>query len=104
MSGTSKSSPWANNHWGHGRDGLLPNFGHSHAVELTSNPEHVYKALWNLRLTDDPIIRSLFKLRGAAGRLATLQGFLDSGFVLLSDEPGREIALGFVGKPWRPTG
>jgi hypothetical protein len=53
---------------------------------------------------DSTIIRLLYRLRGMPDQSLTLDGMIETGFVLLADDVGREIVLGLVGQFWTPSG
>jgi hypothetical protein len=92
-----------------------PDAVESHSITIAASPDVVYRALWT---TDfgSPVIKLLLGLRSLPGYVArgfrsfprsqrvTLQTLLDSGFGVLAEEPGREIALGVIGRFWRPAG
>jgi hypothetical protein len=84
--------------------GRTADFEHAHHTQIRAEPQVVFDALWQTRLTDDVFSRLILSARGAAKQLATLQGFLDYGFVLLESTPPHGFCLGFVGRPWTPKG
>jgi len=61
----------------------------------------VWAALHDVTLGELPVARLLFRLRGLpsdpAGGILTLEGFQR-----IAEEPGRELVVGAVGKPWTP--
>jgi hypothetical protein len=99
-------------------DELLPRFDEveRHERLVRAAPPAVYAALWRADLLSSPIVRWLLMLRGAPAallhphrparrRTLTLGQVLESyGFVLLGERPGREVALGLVGRFWTLTG
>lgn len=87
-------------------DEFLPQYDASerHATEICAPVERIYAAVENLDMSQSPIIRGLFRLRGMPPASVTLRGLQRIGFVLLAEEPNREIVLGLVGKFWTPTG
>jgi hypothetical protein len=98
-------------------DELMPRFDEveRHALVVHAPPSDVYAALRRVDLRSAPLIRGLLFLRGLPALLArrrrrrprgplTLDGLLASDFVLLGERPGRELALGVVGRFWTPTG
>jgi hypothetical protein len=98
-------------------DDFLPDFDVSeyHELEIRASPERVYEAASNLNLSRSKIVRLLLAARGMPSRLRrtnesaqepcfNLDGLLQSGFVLLGEDPQKELLLGLVGKFWTPAG
>lgn len=99
-------------------DEYLPEYDvvERHRTAIRASRERVYEAVRELDMTRSPVIRGLFALRGLPALLArssarrvgslglTLDGLLDTGFVLLGERPGEELLLGLVGRFWTPTG
>lgn len=92
-----------------------PQFAERHAIRVSAPPERAWQAVRALDLGRSPVIRTLFALRSIPGLLAgkrpgaralgfTMEGLLRSGFVLLSEQPPREVVLGLAGRFWTPTG
>ena len=87
-------------------------------------PEECYRTARDLDLLGDPVIRTLLGLRSLPQRLADRLGGSRSataeapprtfrlrdmvgppiGWILLGEEPGVEIVLGQIGRPWQPVG
>jgi hypothetical protein len=97
-------------------DELMPRFDEveRHEILIGAPPAVVYAALRRTDLFAAPVIRWLLRLRAAptllrrrtpsgARGVLTLERLLDHGFVLVGDRPDRELALGVVGRFWRPT-
>jgi hypothetical protein len=97
-------------------DAFLPEYdaAERHQILIGATCERVYQAVRTLDLGQSRPVRWLFALRelprllaGNRGRNATrctLDSLLDSGFILLGEDPPREILLGVVGKFWTLTG
>jgi hypothetical protein len=99
-------------------DALLPRYEVSerHWRVIAKEPRAVYQAFKTLTPRDLPVSRLLFAVRALPARLAGQRGlpsqpdvplldqFLDLGFVLLADVPGREVTAGEIGQPWRRGG
>jgi len=97
-------------------DLFAPNFDatETHRISIAASPDEVYRALWTADLGEAFLIKFLLALRSLPTFLLqrsqprnqkiTLQTVIDSGFGLLSEEPGEEIVLGVTGRFWRPTG
>lgn len=85
-----------------------------HSLEVGASIERVYATVRSVDLGRSGVTRALLTLRGlprlfqsgrpAAGRTMTLDDFVKGGFVLLGENPPREILLGLVGQFWTPTG
>ncbi len=66
--------------------------------------DRVFDAARELDLGATPLIRILLRLRGLRARGRGLAGLRDAGFVLLEEDPPRELVLGLVGRFWTPGG
>lgn len=87
-----------------------------HEIRINANAERVYNACRKFDLSPSPIIKTLFFLRSLPAILwsakkarenslgVTLDGLLDNGFILLEENPTKEIVLGLVGKFWTLSG
>jgi hypothetical protein len=73
-----------------------------HTIEIAATPERVWSALNETTLGDMPVARVLFRLRGlpSAGdrTLLSLEGFRR-----IAEDPGQELVVGAVGRPWIVT-
>jgi hypothetical protein len=90
-------------------DELMPRFDEHerHARVIPAAAADVWAALRRADLLGSPVVRALLFLRGLGGRrreALTLDRLLERGFVLLDERPGRELALGLVGRFWTPSG
>lgn len=98
-------------------DELMPHahFAERHAVRVAAPPERAWRAVRALDLGGSPVVRALFALRslpalltrrraGGTGLGTSMEGLLRSGFVLLAEDPPREIVLGLAGRFWTPGG
>ena len=98
-------------------DGWMPHgeFSERHAIHVAAPPEAAYAAVRRLDLGRSPLVRVLFALRSLPAYLVrrgrgeralgvTMEGLLKSGFVLLQEDPPREVVLGLAGRFWTPTG
>lgn len=81
-----------------------PDFKATHARRIDADPARVFSAVRELDLRGVPSIRILFALRGISSRRLTLDGAFDMGFALLAEDPGREMVLGLIGRPWTLRG
>jgi hypothetical protein len=73
-----------------------------HAIELASTPERVWSAVHETTLAEMPVARVLFRLRGLPS--AADRSLLDlEGFLRIAEQPGRELVVGAVGRPWIVT-
>ena len=88
-------------------DRLLPHcdFFERHATRVDATQEQIYDVIRHGEFTANPIIRVLITLRGLGRgrRTFSLDAFLKQGFVLLADDPPREIVLGLEGPFWKPN-
>jgi hypothetical protein len=94
-------------------DRFLPEYDefehHETAVEAPA--DRAYRAVKEIDLARSPIVLALLFARGLPHLFTgavkpklrlRLDDVLESGFVVLAEEPGRELVLGIVGKFWRP--
>ncbi len=65
---------------------------------------HTYEVLRRLDFARPLSVRALFALRGLSWRRLTLDDAVRVGFVLLADEPGVELVLGAIARPWQRRG
>lgn len=89
-----------------------------HSVEIAAPPAAVLDALRKVTADEIALLRVLFALRRLPGRLLgrascnaggeaardrgpVLEGILRSGFVLLDEDPEREVLVGTVGRFWQ---
>jgi hypothetical protein len=79
-------------------------FEEMHAITIDSTPAEVYQAIKKLDFSQSKIIRFLFWLRGIPKAALKLEGFLDIGFIKLTERVGEEIVLAEVGRPWKANG
>lgn len=69
-------------------------------IEVHAPIDRVYAAARLLDMRRSWITRALFRLRGLPRIALNLDGMLRWGFVLLADEPPREIVFGLIGCFW----
>jgi hypothetical protein len=85
----------------------------AHEVAVAASPRQAIAAMLRVTPAEMPLARLLFALRWlpsllrgrsvlTAGALPLYEHMLASGFVLLAEDPGREVVIGFVGRPWAP--
>lgn len=74
-----------------------------HSIDVAGEPHAALAAIGGVRLRDVPIVGALFTLRGLPYRVDTslVQFFGTSPFLILEEEPGRELVFGVVGPFWR---
>lgn len=85
-----------------------------HEGEVEATTDVTYAAARELDLAHSPIARVLFGLRSLPRVLSGTEGpplgkidfeaLEEIGFVVLGEEPGRELVVGAVGQFWRPVG
>ena len=94
-------------------DDFLPVHDYSarYRISVAAPIDTVYKVVRRLDLTDAQLLRALFWVRSIPARLQgrkplgpTLAVLQEFGLVVLGDAPPHELALGFVGKLWTPSG
>ena len=87
-------------------DRVMPawHFSERHAVDVDAPPERALAAACEVRLRDIPAAWALLAARGlapGAGDRTFVGLMLGGGFVVAAEEPGRELVLAGVGRPWR---
>lgn len=91
-------------------------FGEVHSTRVCAPPERALSAVKLVKLGEMPLVRLLFAVRsipayGAGKRGLPSDGWeslyeqmLDFGFVLLAEEPAREVVFGGIGQMFRASG
>jgi len=93
-------------------DEFLPDYDvvEHHAVDVDAPIDQAYQAVEELDLARSPIVLTLLFARGLPHlftgavkpkRKLGLDDMVDSGFVVLGEEPQRGLVLGSVGKFWQ---
>jgi hypothetical protein len=93
-------------------DRFLPDYDviEHHAVDVNAPVDAAYRAVKELDLARSPVVLALLFARGLPDlftgavkpkRRLRLDDMVDSGFVVLGEEPDRELVLGIVGKFWQ---
>jgi len=88
-------------------DELMPTFDvvERHARAIAAPPEQLYGVLRALDFGESPIIRALWMLRSLGReRTMTWEALFRLGFVVVADDPPRELVLGLIARPWRLDG
>ena len=87
-------------------DHFLPRYDIMARYETTvqASVKRTYAAARHLDMRRSTSIRMLYRLRGMPAKGLTLDGMIDTGFVLLADAAGQEIVLGLIGRFWTPSG
>ncbi len=102
-------------------DNHLPvyHFREVHAIAVSATPEGAFRAIKELTPAEIPLARVLLGLRALPSRLVGrgrlrrggldparpfLEQVLRAGFVLLGEEPGRELVVGTIGRFWELSG
>lgn len=88
---------------------LLPDYDFAERHERRSDAQagRLLAAARAVTLDDVPLVRLLFRLRGLAPRTpgaTVLDAMAREGFEILAEEPGRELVLGTIGRPWTLRG
>lgn len=95
-------------------DGFMPAYdvADRHHVHVEAPPAVALEVARNLDLGETGVVRAIFRARelllGAApAQVTTPRGLLAEmqslGWVILAEEPGRELVVGAVTKPWEPN-
>jgi hypothetical protein len=93
-------------------DEFLPDYDvvEHHEVDVDAPVDQAYQAVKELDLARSPIVLALLFARGLPHlftgavkpkRQLRLDDIVESGFVVLGEEPDRELVLGIVGKFWQ---
>jgi hypothetical protein len=93
-------------------DRFLPDYDviEHHALDVDAPVDEAYRAVKELDLARSPIVLALLFARGLPHlftgavkpkRRLGLDKIVESGFVVLAEEPDRELVLGIVGKFWQ---
>jgi hypothetical protein len=105
-------------------DAWLPEFQlvERHGVVVAAPPAVAFAAIRRSDLGSGPLTRTLLFLRALPGLVVapretvrrflarrgsvhlTLDALASAGFVILGEDPGREVVLGTIGRFWRPSG
>lgn len=86
-----------------GDDTPQPSYSSRHSIDVSASPERCYSCLREIDMGRSLTMRALLAARGLR-HLRTLDAAVKAGFVVLRDEAPREMTLGLVGQPWRPSG
>ena len=93
-------------------DEFLPDYDvvEHHAIDVDAPVDAAYRAVKELDLARSPVVLALLFARGLPHlftgavkpkRRLRLDDMVESGFVVLGEEPDRELVLGIVGKFWQ---
>lgn len=81
-----------------------------HETVVDAPPRDTYQAVRDLDMGRSLPVMALFAIRAVPhlltgkarpSRSVTLDTFLEGGFMILAEEPGRELVVGAVGRFWR---
>jgi len=75
------------------------NFNELHRKEIAAEPEDIYPAIRSIDFFKSKVIRFLFTLRGMPQKMCSLDGFIQSGFILLEENTGEELVIGLIFHP-----
>jgi hypothetical protein len=92
-------------------------FNEVHTIMVRASPARAYRAIKEMTPAEVPAFRALMAIRALPARIAgrrpsrrynvkrsLLEQVVGGGFVLLAEEPGRELVLGLIGQFWKLTG
>ncbi len=84
-------------------DSYLENFHYNekNSTVVSKEPEYVWPFIKNFDMAESGIIKALFSIRGLPDTMLSLDGFIESGFLLLDERKNEEIVLGLVSQPWK---
>jgi hypothetical protein len=89
-------------------DTVLPRYDvvERHEVRADAPAGRLLAAAQEVTLADTPLVRLLFRLRGLGGdpRGTLLEAMGAEGFRAVAEDPGRELVLAAVGRPWALRG
>jgi hypothetical protein len=100
-------------------DQFIPDFQFRevHSILINASASRVLSCVKSLRPSDVPAVGLLMGLRSIPAFLSTgkrydpnrsdqplLHQIVGSGFLILGEEPNRELALGTIGQFWKPAG
>ena len=88
-------------------DDVLPSWDvrQVHRIGVDAAPDRAYRSVRRLDLGGSPINRVLFSVRGMGRRGGLKLGdLMNRGFILLAEDPPRELVLGLVARPWTLMG
>lgn len=71
-------------------------FSEYHQTTVTGTPAQVYPLVRNIDFGKSKIIKLLFFLRGLPRKSFTINGMIDTGFLMLEEKKTQEIVLGFI--------
>jgi hypothetical protein len=81
-----------------------------HQIDVDAPVDQAFRAVKELDLARSPVVLALLAVRGIPSlftgavkpkRRLRLDDIVESGFVVLAEEPDRELVLGIVGKFWQ---
>lgn len=98
-------------------DRYLPvwDVGERHELPVAAPAARAYEVLRALDLNRSRVVKALFWLRTVPGRVrggahaagpprqSLLDEALSAGWVILEEDPGRQLAVGAVTRPWEPV-
>jgi hypothetical protein len=100
-------------------DQFIPNFQFRqvHSIMINASASRVISSVKSLRPADVPLVGALMALRSVpallfegkryapnSGEQPLIHQIIGSGFLILGEEPDRELALGTIGQFWKPAG
>ena len=99
-------------------DEFLPHhhFRERHSRVIAAPPQAVWEAIESVTLAEMPLVGALFALRSLPARLSGRPGlpavqdepvlaqFLQTGFVMLAEDRGRELVFGLIDQMWKRRG
>ncbi len=80
-------------------------FHEKHSIIISAHPQRVSAVMSDLDASSSWIIRVLLAVRGISRKTSTgIEGWKKMGFVVLEQQPDKEIILGLIGQFWKARG
>ena len=71
-------------------------FSEHHEIIVKNTAGIIFPLIWKINFKKSRIINFLFAVRGLPKKMDTINGFLESGFILLDIKENEEIVMGFL--------
>jgi len=71
-------------------------FSEYHSIVVRNRAEQIFPVIKNTNFRKSKFLNFLFIVRGLPAKMNSIDGFVDSGFILLEEHENKEIVLGFL--------